>query len=95
MVIIMCKTSEARQAAVISLPLSLFLFPFLLPSPDLVVHLCLPIYLLGGFPVGKKCERITKQCDAKMTSASTLWRKSPHGWRIRRGFPEGISIARI
>lgn len=52
MVIVMCETSEARQATVVSPPLSLSLLPFLLPSPDLVVQLGLPIILLGGFPVG-------------------------------------------
>lgn len=96
MVIVMCETSEARQAAVVSPPLSLSLFPFLLPSPDLVVQLGLPIILLGGFPVGQKCDRITKQCDAKMTSATFLTGASNHsGGGSGGGFPEGISTARI
>lgn len=72
-VIVMCEASEARQAAVVSLPLPLLHLPFLLPPADLVVQLGLPVYLLHGLPVAQKRERITKQHHAKMTSALSLF----------------------
>lgn len=59
MVIVMSETGEARQAAVVALPLPLLLLPFLLPSPDLVVHVCFSLHLLCSFPVGWKWERNT------------------------------------
>lgn len=45
-VIVMCEASEARQTAVVSLPLPFLLLPFLLPSANLVVQLGLPVYFL-------------------------------------------------
>lgn len=50
-VIVMSKASEAWQAAVVSLPLSLLLFPFLLPASDLVIQLGFPIGVVCGLPV--------------------------------------------
>lgn len=58
-VIVMCKTSEAWQAAVIALPLPLLLLPFLLPPANLIVQLGLPVHFLCGLPVRQKHDRIS------------------------------------
>lgn len=78
MVIVMCEASEARQAAVVSLPLPLLLLPLLFPSADLVVQLGLPVYFVRSLPGGQNHERITQRCDAKMTSAPTLTHARNH-----------------
>lgn len=58
MVIIVSEASEARQAAVVSLPLPLLLLPFLFPPADLVVQLGLPVEFVPGLPGGRNRERI-------------------------------------
>lgn len=54
MVVIMCEASEARQAAVVSFPLSFLLLPLLLPPADFVVQLGFPVALLNGLPAKMK-----------------------------------------
>lgn len=66
MVIVMREASEARKAAVVSLPLPLLLFPLLFPPADLVVQLGLPIHFVCRLPSGQNRERISKWCDAKL-----------------------------
>ena len=68
MVVVMREASEPRQAAVISLPLPLLLLPFLLPPPDLIIQLGLPVHFLCSLPVVRTRARVTKRRDAKMTS---------------------------
>lgn len=77
-VIVMREASEAGHAAVVSFPLPLLLLPFLLPSPDLVVQLCLPVYFLRCLPAGRNVRELLNSVDAKMTSAPTLSNASNH-----------------
>lgn len=59
-VVIMREASEARQAAVVAIPLPLLFLPFLLPSADLIVQLGLSVDVLPSLPAGEKREGITK-----------------------------------
>lgn len=94
MVIVVCEAREAGQAAVVSLSLPLLLLPFLLPSPDLVVQLGLPVNFLCSLSVAQKREKITKRHNAEMTSAPTLSGASNHtGGRSGGGLPEGTADA--
>lgn len=53
-VVVVGEAREARQAAVVSFPLTLLLLSFLLPPPDLVKQLGLCVNLMGGLPVEQK-----------------------------------------
>lgn len=68
-VIVVGEAREARQAAVVALLQPLLLLPFLLPPPDLVVQLRLPVYFLRSLPDGQNRERVRERGDVKMTSA--------------------------
>lgn len=78
MVIVVREAREPRQAAVVSLPLPLFLLPLLFPPADLVVQLGLPVRFLRRLPAGH--ENVSGPPFSTMTSAANRgqrWRQAP------------------